>query len=1346
VLSASYAITASYAPSASLAITASYVPSASLAITASYALSASYAITASYAPSASLAITSSYVSSSTYATSASYANTASFFISSSYSLTASYALNGGGGNAGLVTGSTYPITSSWAIYAETASVASGSFIVNGNTFLSGTLTIINLATNPNLTGGTVGIFDPILASNGNIGIGVGKTQTIGNSGFFLWNGGYDGTFGSNGTTTGFVSIESYNQANPIRLWANQVWVSGKMSIGNSSPTNSLDVSGNISCSVITASLFFGTASYAITASYALNGGEVTLTTGSTYPITASWATSSISASYALSSSHALSSSYALSASYVSASNIDGVIFSSSYAFTSSYALNAGSAGTTITTGSTYPITASWATSSISASYSLTASYALNAGSSGTTLTTGSTYQITASWASSSISSSYSLTASYFSGSITSASYALSASYFSGSITSASYALTASYALNGEAGATLITGANYFITASTSIFASTAVSSDFALDSQYCVTASYTIMAGTSSYLLNYVPTISASWASASISSSYAVKTPIQLPDITDDTINHFVGINQPSPKYILDVNGTIGNSINYGYLITSDGNDSYLNANGGNVGIGTNQPQEALDVNGRIVNTTNGDYLLNIQGDNSYINANGGNVGIGTNDPSYNLDVHGTIGNTDGYEFLINNNGQSSYFNANGGNVGIGRNNPAHALDVRGSINFSTGSLLKNGLPFTASMANSASFALTASYINTASYANSSSVANSASYANTASYVNTASYAKNAVSASYANSASYSPIQIPEISSSLTGHIGINTAPAGAQTLIIRASVGAPTVQHIHEHNANISDGGLAGGSPCLLTLQTIDDSLYYNLGYKSDAYGSIANYISNGTSKNSLVFDFYTPTNDNLGTNELIGYGGYAMDANGSKAGMWTHVNNTTWCLGLIGGDTPSANTPLISWNSGSKVGINTTLPFYTLDVNGDINFTTKLLQNGLPFTASTANTASYVNNAVSAQSASYVTASNVIGTVASAATSSFSNLFRITTPASLSSSALIISQSLPLSQSFPVLDMLSTWSGSSTNVFTGIRSNIIDSGSSPTSKYIDLQRNGSSMFSLSRTTDGTGWLQFRIGENNNGGCVFSNYNADSFVIRPQNNIFGLVNQNICWGTSATNLENITVTTVLLNDTPSSLAISTTYNGKGSTPAAPANTGLKLYNYYSSSVALDYERANNFWSGSNYYIATEQTGSGKPRNINFLTSGSNRLFISGSGQIGLGTTTPVNTLDVVGNISCSYITASLLGTVISPVNIQTNNYAIQLTDSIIIMNGSTALSASLPSASINTGAIYKIKNVSPYSLTITGSQNIDAVSNGFIVNQWSTIELVSSGNQYYII
>lgn len=95
-----------------------------------------------------------------------------------------------------------------------------------------------------------------------------------------------------------------------------------------------------------------TASWAITASYALNAnaGGTQLYTGSTYPITASYAL------YALSGGNGGSPLYT----------------GSTYPITSSYALYALSGGTSLYTGSTYPITSSWG---------ITASYALNSGNS-----------------------------------------------------------------------------------------------------------------------------------------------------------------------------------------------------------------------------------------------------------------------------------------------------------------------------------------------------------------------------------------------------------------------------------------------------------------------------------------------------------------------------------------------------------------------------------------------------------------------------------------------------------------------------------------------------------------------------------------------------------------------------------------------------------------------------------------------------------------------------------------------------------------------------------------------------------------------------------------------------
>lgn len=106
----------------------------------------------------------------------------------------------------------------------------------------------------------------------------------------------------------------------------------------------------------------------------------------------------INALFAETASYVLTSSWAISASWAPGADTS-LTTGSLYPVTSSWAIYAQNGGTTLTTGSTYPITSSW---------SNTASFALNAGG-GTLLTTGSTYPITSSWA---ITSSFAISASW----------------------------------------------------------------------------------------------------------------------------------------------------------------------------------------------------------------------------------------------------------------------------------------------------------------------------------------------------------------------------------------------------------------------------------------------------------------------------------------------------------------------------------------------------------------------------------------------------------------------------------------------------------------------------------------------------------------------------------------------------------------------------------------------------------------------------------------------------------------------------------------------------------------------------------------------------------------------
>ena len=333
-------------------------------------------------------------------------------------------------------------------------------------FYAGHLSVYAL--NSNFIGYQSGLA-AISASNSNfIGYNAGYQATNANNSIFIgYQSGYNDTvnntlntgssilIGSNtltngksnsisiGTGTSNTAIAQLNLGNLI--WANGIYtgsttysqsvIGGKVGIGLTNPVNTFDVSGNISCSVITASLFLGSASYAYTSSWALNAvnGGTTLLTGSTYPITSSWSNNGvtsytasyinaggitngtllnsvlpsqinitgITASLLGTASWAINSITATTASYVNAGsitngtllnsvlpsqiNITGITASllgtasyastASYAYTSSWALNAVNGGTTLVTASTYPITSSWSNNSVSSSFSTTSSWA-----------------------------------------------------------------------------------------------------------------------------------------------------------------------------------------------------------------------------------------------------------------------------------------------------------------------------------------------------------------------------------------------------------------------------------------------------------------------------------------------------------------------------------------------------------------------------------------------------------------------------------------------------------------------------------------------------------------------------------------------------------------------------------------------------------------------------------------------------------------------------------------------------------------------------------------------------------------------------------------------------------
>jgi hypothetical protein len=391
--------------SSSISISSSYALTSSYSVTSSYALTSSYANTSSYTVTSSYAITSSYADtalSSAFAYSSSYSLNS---ISSSYALTASYALNAGAGGSGggifvatssiieinfsssvdnfVTNGVNYIYTLSFTTYDPTQLLVFldgleqepvTDYNVSGTTltlasvppallelevrrfFSSANINIITASLNAQyftgdgtttqyaLTQSVLKDHDILVTLNGLLKKPTADYTTTGSILNFISApiSGSDGQIRYMlSSTTGLLNLNpieqdlipgidsTYNLGSPTKKWKDLYISTGSIYIGQTVLTTS-------------GSTLFSNANPVVTLN--TSSGEIQVT-GISSGLTSSYALNATTASYALTTT------------------------TSSYATTASYALNGGSGGTTLVTGSLYPITSSWA---------LTASFSLNA--------------------------------------------------------------------------------------------------------------------------------------------------------------------------------------------------------------------------------------------------------------------------------------------------------------------------------------------------------------------------------------------------------------------------------------------------------------------------------------------------------------------------------------------------------------------------------------------------------------------------------------------------------------------------------------------------------------------------------------------------------------------------------------------------------------------------------------------------------------------------------------------------------------------------------------------------------------------------------------------------------
>jgi hypothetical protein len=225
---ATFAVSSTSATSANTATSASYATNAgsstsattaNSATSASYSLSSSYSVNSTTATSSSFASTASYnlnSISSSFSTNASTASYVANSVSSSYSLTASYALNSDGGGTSLVTGSTYPITSSWANNAITASYALNAGSGGGSTPIVSVASLNNQTILYNFSSSQEATITGLTLTNNNWGINVVEEWNSGSGDIYYPSCSLSLHFSGSNNSTTFID----NSPNNVTVSAN----------------------------------------------------------------------------------------------------------------------------------------------------------------------------------------------------------------------------------------------------------------------------------------------------------------------------------------------------------------------------------------------------------------------------------------------------------------------------------------------------------------------------------------------------------------------------------------------------------------------------------------------------------------------------------------------------------------------------------------------------------------------------------------------------------------------------------------------------------------------------------------------------------------------------------------------------------------------------------------------------------------------------------------------------------------------------------------------------------------------------------------------------------------------
>jgi hypothetical protein len=378
------------------------------------------------------------------------------------------------------------------------------------------------------------------------------------------------------------------------------------------------------------------------------------------------------------------------------------------------------------------------------------------------------------------------------------------------------------------------------------------------------------------------------------------------------TSNNNLGINTNTPSKALDVVGDINVSGSFYQNGAPLGLNSWTTTQTNiyvmsNIGIGTSNNLERLAVGG--------DMSLNNYGKIIFTTSNN-NLGINSPSPTESLSISGNT-------LSLSNYGKVILYSSNS-YLGVGVSNPRFPLDVLGDLNIS-GMLYQGNQPYISSqwLTNSSNVYFSSGYVGIGTNT-------PASKLHVSGDITTQVLLPEDVN-------SVIGLQTQQFKTTYTSNIYINSIQSSNS--IIQVAVSMQMSNLYLQNNSNV------------ITLQVQSNNLVFYSSNEQKIVTGIKNvYI---TDSNIGIGTSITPEvltvagNVQIGVVKLMNPDINTFAISNIKD-IYAYVNSLTF-------SNSGSNT---LYSSNSYLGLNNTNPQFTLDINGDINFTNRILQNGTEYT----------------------------------------------------------------------------------------------------------------------------------------------------------------------------------------------------------------------------------------------------------------------------------------------------------------------------------------------------------------------------------------------------